>query len=212
MNYRWKMAQAAEMKWWELYLKGKEPADYLDKKRQYWYQVLQELEFTFESGDTMLDAGCGPAGIFLVLENHEVDAVDPLVLQYQVKLLHFDEASYPWTNFYAQPLEQFQPPKRYDKVFCLNVINHVADLHACLDKLVHATKPGGDLLLTVDTHNYLFLKKVFQVLPGDVLHPHQFSLQDYLQKLEAFPCRVYKTQRLKAGFLFDYWAIWLKKQ
>jgi 2-polyprenyl-6-hydroxyphenyl methylase/3-demethylubiquinone-9 3-methyltransferase len=78
--------------------------------------------------------------------------------------------------------------------------------------LIQATKPGGDLLLTVDAHNYFLLKKIFQLIPGDILHPHQYSLPDYAQMLQKHRCTIHKTQRLKKGHLFDYWAIWVKKE
>lgn len=211
MNKRWKIAQAVEIKWWEFYLKNKDSKDYLEKKRQYWNRVLKTLDFSLKHGDQVLDAGCGPAGIFLILKNQQVDALDPLISKYEAKIAHFDQSNYPWVTFYDKALEQFQPNKAYDQVFCLNVINHVANLPLSLDILLRATKPGGDLLLTVDAHNYTFFKKIFQAIPGDILHPHQYSLHDYKRLLQSHPCSIYKTQRMKKGHLFDYWAIWIKK-
>ena len=33
MKWRWKIAQAAEIKWWKQYLKKQTPAEYLKNKR-----------------------------------------------------------------------------------------------------------------------------------------------------------------------------------
>ena len=69
-------------------------------------------------------------------------------------------------------LEDFESPKNYDKVFCLNAINHVEDLGLCFDKLVQFTRSGGTLIVSIDAHNYQLFKHVFRLLPGDILHPH----------------------------------------
>lgn len=212
MNKRWKIAQAAEIKWWTSYLKDKDPAMYLEKKRQYWWRILTELDFPLVEGEQILDAGCGPAGIFLILQDQYVDAIDPLLPKYEIQIPYFVKNKFPWVTFYTLALEQLTSKQSYDKIFCLNVINHVANLHLSIRQLIQATKSGGDLLITVDAHNYTFLKKIFQIFPGDILHPHQYSLLEYQKFLHHQSCFIHKTQNLKNGYIFDYWAIWIKKQ
>lgn len=212
MNLRWKIAQAAEIRWWEYYLKDKDAKIYLRQKCQYWRRVLKELDFPLGTREQILDAGCGPAGIFLILESQQVDALDPLLSKYEAKISHFTKSQFPWVTFHDQSLEQFQSNQSYDKIFCLNAINHVSDLSLSLNNLFNNLKPGGDLLITVDTHNSSFFKKLFQLLPGDILHPHQFSLTDYKEMINFPHASIFKTQRLKKGLLFDYWAIWVKKE
>ena len=77
MNFRWKIAQAAEMRWWKTYLKKKPVADYLQNKKAYWHRVLKLADVHIKDSDLVLDAGCGPAGIFIILNNNTVDAIGP---------------------------------------------------------------------------------------------------------------------------------------
>lgn len=207
MNLRWKLAQAAEALWWRFYLRKKLPEDYLRQKAAYWRRVLQAARYEPAPGARVLDAGCGPAGIFIILEGLEVDAVDPLLEVYRAKLPHFNPSRFPHVYFFAEPIEYFQPSGRYDAVFCLNAINHVAELGRSLDALAGALQPGGRLILSVDAHRFVFLKKLFQWLPGDVLHPHQYSVEEYRHMLEERGIKVERTVRLKEGFIFDYFLM-----
>lgn len=207
MNLRWKLAQAAEVRWWKAYLRKKNPEDYLRQKADYWRRVLRTAQFEPAPGALVLDAGCGPAGVFLILNEQEVHAVDPLLEAYRASLSHFEPSRYPNVRFFNQPLEGFQPPALYDTIFCFNAINHVANLGESLDVLAGALKPGGRLLLSVDAHNYAFLKKLFQWLPGDILHPHQYSLKEYRCMVEGQGLEVERTVRLKEGAVFDYYLM-----
>ncbi|MFT5764466.1 MAG: 2-polyprenyl-3-methyl-5-hydroxy-6-metoxy-1,4-benzoquinol methylase [Saprospiraceae bacterium] len=206
-NIRWKIAQAAEIRWWQGYLGKKPKADYLKWKKEYWQNLLKDTAVLLHPGDQVLDAGCGPAGIFMIFEDQDVDAMDPLLDQYSEKLDHFKKADYPKVNFYSEPLETFQARLPYDKVFCLNAINHVADLERCFDKLVQFVKPGGTLVVSIDAHNYWGFKKIFRLLPGDILHPHQYDLKEYQKMLTDRNCEVQKSILYKKEFFFDYYII-----
>ncbi|MEM1321756.1 MAG: methyltransferase domain-containing protein [Bacteroidota bacterium] len=211
MNVRWKIAQAAEIRWWQRYLKNKEPKAYLNWKIRYWQDLLQQAEVAPHPGERVLDAGCGPAGIFMVLQQQQVDALDPLLDRYASDLAHFAPTSYPHTRFHALPLEQFDAKATYDRVFCLNAINHVADLGLCFDRLIAATKPGGQLLVSIDAHNFRLLKSIFRLLPGDILHPHQYDLEEYQQMLLQRGCQIERTVLLKKAFIFDYYLMVARK-
>ena len=210
MTFRWKIAQAAEIRWWQGYLKNKPTTDYAVWKTKYWQDLLAEigLESKNTEGGKILDAGCGPAGIFMIFKNQDVDALDPLLDEYAAKLPHFRTENYPNVQFFSQPLESFSDKKDiYDTVFCLNAINHVADLQRAFDVLVDATKAGGTLVVSIDAHNYGFLKTIFQALPGDVLHPHQFDLAEYSTMLTSRGCRIERTLLKKAEFIFNYYVL-----
>jgi len=204
---RWRIAQAAELHWWRLYLQRQKPGDYLSAKRAYWRRVLHEARLTVPDGAAVLDAGCGPAGIFMVLDDCRVDAVDPLLDQYEYQLPHFSRSAYPWVRFHTGLLEEYDVRSSYDFVFCLNALNHVADLQAAAAHLVRAIRPGGTLVLSIDTHRYTFLKHLFRALPGDILHPHQHGLDDYRRLLKTIGCSIQRSVRLKEGRIFDYWLL-----
>lgn len=207
MNLRWKIAQAAEIRWWQMYLKKKPIDDYLFWKKKYWEKILGKLNLNFSEGEKILDAGCGPTGIFMILEKYKTDALDPLVEDYENKTAHFSKKDYPNVQFFSEPLEGFSPKEKYDKVFCLNAINHVADLSLCFDKIVDFAKDGGTLVVSIDAHNHTFLKKIFQLLPGDILHPHQFDVKEYTKMMTDRGCKFEQSILTDETFIFNHYIL-----
>ncbi len=207
MHLRWKIAQAAEIRWWQRYLRGKSPEEYLQWKEEYWESFLQKCAVAPASNARCLDAGCGPAGIFITLRDQQVDAIDPLLHQYEQKLAAFERSSYPWVNFQQSSIETFEPTHSYDYIFCLNAINHVADWSASIARLFQWTKSGGTIVLSTDVHRHAWLKPIFRTLPGDILHPHQHRLQDYLQEIDKYQPKSLKSILIKKELIFDYYAL-----
>lgn len=207
MQLRWRIAQFFEMHWWRRYLSGKDKAVYLEWKKSYWKNLLQQTDWHIPNGARVLDAGCGPAGIFTILEGKEVEALDPLLDEYEKSLAHFQRDDYPWVRFFTMPLEDFKTHEPFEFVFCLNAINHVSNLDASLRSLVRCLQPGGRILMTVDAHNYAFLRQIFQWIPGDILHPHQFDLAAYVSMLEQRGLKVERTVLLKKECVFSYYAL-----
>jgi len=207
MNLRWKIAQFFEAWWWRRYLRGKSLPDYLVWKRGYWLDFLQKIGLEVPATASILDAGCGPAGIFLVFPENKTTAVDPLLGKYRPMFPHFTDGTLRNVRFLEQPLESYAAAVPFDLVFCLNAINHVADLELCLQKLRQATRPGGKLVLSVDAHNYAAFKRIFQLVPGDILHPHQLDLADYKNLLHAHGFEVEQEFLFKKEFFFGYWVL-----
>jgi 2-polyprenyl-3-methyl-5-hydroxy-6-metoxy-1,4-benzoquinol methylase len=201
---RWKIAQGFEIRWWKGYLKKKDPASYAVWKRAYWQEYLDKMgaAVSLKEGDRILDAGCGPSGIFVVLESFRPDALDPLIDAYEA-VPHFKKAMYPGVRFFAETLEEFRPEVPYDTVFCMNAINHVDDLAAAYDTLARLTKPGGTLVVTIDAHNHGFFKRLFRLIPGDILHPHQFDEPEYAAMLTARGFTIVNTQVMEKEFFFS---------
>ena len=211
MNWKWQVAQFSEIKWWRNYLKSKLPEDYLFQKKKYWEGIVKKLNISFGNQDKILDAGCGPAGIFIVLEDFQVDGVDPLIDAYDNELVHFSKDDYPKTQFFNQRIEAYQKPVFYDKIFCWNAINHVANIHVAFDQLVANAKMEGEIIVSIDVHKYAFLKQVFRWIPLDILHPHQYQLKEYMVMIENRGCQIKLIHKLKSGVIFDYFAIIAKK-
>ncbi len=211
MNLKWKLAQYFELWWWRRYLGRQEVETYLSNKKQYWRKILLECPFELKEGQKVLDAGCGPAGIFIVLDQQRVDALDPLIDDYDGQLSHFSKKNHPNVHFIRQSLEEFVSEPAYDLVFCLNAINHVRDLQLATKRFAEATKKDGRLALSVDTHKWKALKWLFRLIPADVLHPHQQNLKDYIQLLQDHEFDIIKTQKLKTGLIFDYHIIFANK-
>ncbi len=207
---RWKIAQVAELKWWQNYLKNKDAKTYLEWKKSYWIDFLQKCTICLPQNAGCLDAGCGPAGIFIVLGNNAVHACDPLIDKYE-GLDVFDKTAYANVNFIKSSIENFNFDTQYDYIFCLNAINHVADFGKSISKLSELLKAEGTLLLSTDVHRHKFLKTIFRLLPGDILHPQQHSLIDYRKMIAEKNLEIDREILIKRTAIFDYYAFVLKK-
>lgn len=210
-NSRWRLAQWLEVRWWQRYLSGKDPAKYLKDKRRYWKQVLDRLDWVVRPGTRALDAGCGPAGIFIEVANRQsVTAIDPLLTDYD-RLSVFQRKSYPTVDFVPTTLEAFRSPTPFQQLYCLNAINHVADWEASLDTLTEVAAPDAELLLTSDVHRHRWLAAIFRRLPGDVLHPQQHRAEDYSNALTIRGWRIERQLVLRTELIFEYRA-WVARR
>lgn len=206
-TWRWKTAQNMEIKWWKRYLKGKDPVEYLAWKSDYWKKFLESCNIPFEqlTGKKVMDAGCGPAGIFTILKQSEVFAFDPLLSSYE-NLEHFKPNNYPAVRFKEGRLEAIPSEEAFDYIFCLNAINHVQDIALCYDQLFARLKKGGTMIVSIDAHNWKFFKGLFRLIPGDILHPHQFDLKEYRSFLTQRGGSLLLEKKIKKEFFFDYWV------
>ncbi len=212
MSIKWRIAQFFEIRWWQSYLSKRDVEVYLDQKRKYWKKILALCPFQVDPLNMILDAGCGPAGIFMILDYDYVDAIDPLIDQYEQKLPHFSRVRYPEVRFWSLGIEEFEPKWKYEYVFCMNAINHVRDISKSIQNLSKCTSKDGWLTLAIDTHKWKMLKSLFKTIPGDLLHPHQYDLEEYQQMLSANHFEIIQSKRLKQGFIFDYHIIFAQKK
>ncbi|MCB0736081.1 MAG: methyltransferase domain-containing protein [Bacteroidetes bacterium] len=207
---KWKLAQKLELWWWKQYLAKKETNQYSNWKSDYWNKFLITCHFNPNKKLNILDAGCGPAGIFTVLQNHTVTAIDPLLDKYHSQLKHFDKSHYPWVDFQSVPLEEFRTNQKFDTIFCINAINHVNHLEEAIGRLTGLLNENGTLYLTTDCHKRNFLKWLFRAIPGDALHPHQHTVVDYENLLVSQGFKIELVETLKPGNIFDYTLFTLK--
>jgi len=212
-NFKWKIAQWFEIRWWKNYLNNKD-LDYLKHKEEYWKDLYSKISdiTNLREDDNIIDIGCGPAGIFMIFDKFGVDAVDPLVNQYDHNLEHFNKDKYPNVNFLSVPFEEFSTNKKYNQVFCMNAINHVANIDACLDKIADMTNNDGFVVISVDVHKSNFLKSIFKFFAIDILHPYQYTLNNYEQMIKDRNCDIVRTICLKKRSIFDYYLIVAKKR
>lgn len=220
ITLRWRVAQYFEQRWWQSYLAGKPVDEYLAWKRSYWNNVLHkaiktvpELAVQMNNNSlNILDAGCGPAGVYLVLNDHHVTAIDPLWSTYQQQFGHLGYASMSHVQFNTLPIESLDISETMDMVFCMNALNHVADIELATQKLIDALRPNGWLIITMDTHNYSILKWLFKSIPGDILHPHQNDRKGYIDLIASLGADYIGAELLKSGTIFDHELIVFKKR
>ena len=210
---RWQVAQFFEIRWWKNYLKGKDVESYLSWKKSYWKDFLSKINKSvkIEESSKILDAGCGPAGVFIELQNYDVTAIDPLLDQYKDKLNHFKKEKYPNTKFETVALERYENENFFDLIFCINAINHVSDLAKAFKQLYNSAKIGGTIVVSIDAHNYSIFKHIYRLQPADILHPHQFDLKEYQEMLINLNCSILQTVLIKKEFFFNHYVIVARK-
>jgi 2-polyprenyl-6-hydroxyphenyl methylase/3-demethylubiquinone-9 3-methyltransferase len=212
---RWNIAQFFELIWWQQYLRKRSVDEYLTWKKKYWTDFLTTIEWPafdfFKPHLRVLDLGCGPAGIFINYANHPITAVDPLIAQYEQKIAHFSKQRYPHICFVESTIEDFQSPEKYDLIFCINCVNHVMELEKAIQKLYDITEEGGYCVVSIDSHKYRFLKTIFSMIPGDILHPHQHTKNEYTQLIRKNKFNISKEICLKSELIFDYYVFVLQK-
>ncbi len=215
-SLRWKVAQWLQLHWWKRYPGSKRPPEkYLKAKEEAWKTFLERIEATPVAGARILDAGCGPVGIFIALgKTAQVDAVDPLLIKYERKLAYFKTKYYPHVQFHPVPIERFlaseaatSPSRQYDWIFCLRALNRFSEIEAPLCAMSKALKPDGQLILSIDVHRFSLLKHLSRILPWNLLSPQQADLQEYLKLAEQ--CNLKRTKGFlnKKGLIFNYWVL-----
>ncbi len=218
-SLRWLTAQKLEKFWWNNYLSGKKTESYLDWKKNYWDNILNTVfeinhntALTHENFNShpleILDAGSGPAGIFLNLQHHRVVAIDPLMEYYLQEIKLFNPSDFSHVQFQQKSLEQLNVIEKFDIIFCMNAINHVQEISTSLHNLFSALKKGGLMVLSVDAHRFSLPKSILKLLPLDILHPHQYSAEDYLELIKK-NCTLSepKIKVIKTGNLFNHLLI-----
>lgn len=210
---RWAVAQFFEKFWWNNYLKKKNPAEYIQWKKNYWMSFVEDIQFNFkESEGINLDIGCGPAGTFIVSEESNTKwlALDPLLDNYQ-KLDIFNEEKYPKVKFVNSSFEDFNSTEQFENIFCINAINHFITLKENFEKLNSLLKADGTLILSTDAHNYSLLKWILYTLPLDILHPHQYTDLEYEQMMKDSGFIIESKTLKKKEFIFSYYIYRLRK-
>jgi len=233
-SLRWRLAQWFELRWWKNYLRGKNKQEYLTWKKNYWQNILEKIADVapVNAVQTVCDLGCGPAGIFIALPQNKVTAIDPLINAYENISPVFCKTDYPNVQFVESTIEDYNPTviarneervtkqsptekeiasqslaMTFDIIFCLNAINHVRDIETGFNKLKTLCAENGTVVISIDAHNFSFFKYLFRLMPGDILHPHQYDLEEYKNFLEKQGFRILKTELLKNEFVFGHWVL-----
>jgi 2-polyprenyl-6-hydroxyphenyl methylase/3-demethylubiquinone-9 3-methyltransferase len=104
------------------------------------------------AGLRMLDIGCG-AGLLcepFARLGAEVVGVDPSATNISVAKLHAERAQLS-IDYRCTTVEEIDPLERFDIVLAMEVVEHVVDVGAFLDRCALLMKPGG--LMVVSTLN-----------------------------------------------------------
>lgn len=207
---RWKIAQWFELKWWKNYTHDKDKAAYLTWKNDYWVNLITKCNLieTVEKAKNVADLGCGPFGLALPNRTWKkrLVSVDPLLEKYEEHISFFRKSDYPQTEFINDTIEDFKSREKFDLVFCMNAINHVHDINKAYTNLSQLVQTKGTIVVSIDAHNYSMFRRLFALIPGDVLHPHQYMLEEYRRFLTDRDFSIINEVCLKKEFFFSHYV------
>ena len=143
----------------------------------------------------------------MIFTHQQTTAFDPLLDAYETDLPHFKKEMYPTVAFITASLEEYNAIDTFDVVFCINAINHVKDIEGATKQLVKSAKKGAKMIISIDAHNHPWLQPFFKMIPGDILHPHQYNLEEYIDLFEKCGIKTLRTICLKKEFVFDYHVV-----
>lgn len=208
---KWNLAQFLEKNWWFYYLKSKDLQEYLIRKKTYWFFFLNQIHIHPPKEASIIDLGCGPAGIFTIFGEHtKITGVDPLLDFYKSKFKSILDM-YANVEFVKSTIELYTPKQTYEFVFCLNAINHVKDIDRCMYQFKSCGNKSSVFIISSDIHRHSFAKGFLKLIPIDMLHPKQMDNDEFEQLIIRHGFEIVEKKIMSKKFLFNYEVYILKK-
>jgi hypothetical protein len=155
--------------------------EWVEVRRDTWARLIDYLmrQGLVNRPRKTLDIGGKGTAIFLALKDGERYAVDPVyqdLFQVHPFLRELDE--YQGVNFLAMPVEEVATVDRFESIFCINVLDHMADLKTIAGKIEGLLAPSGTLVVIVDCYADRAVRNLVRWFDVDLPHPHHFLTQD----------------------------------
>jgi len=161
-----------------------------DDWNTWWAHHFEDYRFLPQRLGSAIELGCGPyTNIRLITHGREIDRIvcsDPLIHDY----LNFEGR---WLaeahkrdviEVDDHPIEESPfPPRSFDVVMMINVLDHVRDADACMRAAIELVRPGGYFVLGQDLSSVEDVENH----PYDVGHPIRLQREDldsYLTPLQ----------------------------
>lgn len=125
-------------------------------------RLLQTLNKYCNSGETVLDLGCGGGGKFTAWAAEA--GFEATGMDISKKAVAMAQREYPDGNFKTLNTDGSIPAEdqTFGAVWCSEVIEHILEVDVFLKEIRRVMKPGGILILTTPYHG--FIKNLFIVL------------------------------------------------
>ena len=182
----WRSAQTGHFQTWVTYAKQGKAAS--PEREKVWKAILQEVEKTapVREGERVLDIGCGLDTVLDFLDGVCGFTLDSLAAKL-AELGLSPRARHSAGLFERLPFGDGV----FDRVFLMNVLDHVRNPSAGLAEIRRVLVPGGVLVLSVDTFKGLkYFERRAQkwwarVRGARTKHPWVFSVEDVKRLLRG---------------------------
>jgi ubiquinone/menaquinone biosynthesis C-methylase UbiE len=216
---RWKRAQIAEKKYWLSTSKTWST----ENAAWYWQQMLSRgftLDYEFFAGKSVLEVGCGPAGIIFQLHNTKsrvglepMDLKDLIIDGKKISIVKKGIGE-------EMPFEN----ESFDVVLSFNALDHSVNPVKVIQEIQRVLRKDGDFLLWIYVlrNHYQFLQGFLNIM--DSPHPYHFTLSQLLRQIEesSFEIKYRKNEKgtglpnntikkAVANLMMDTLWLWSKK-
>ena len=188
---------------------GRNTLELFDENRRYNGFLWRNLNALSAARGEVLEVGCGIGNLTrLILEDPQVTALhgidlDPSYVQRFLDTVRDDRVSAS-----ACALEDFGHEEHaaardggYDCIVCSNVLEHIDDHGAALDRFRELLRPGGQILLLVPAHPWLFSE-----LDRGLSHHRRYTREALGQLVEASGLAVERMRHFNPLAVLGWWV------
>ncbi|MDD5073732.1 MAG: class I SAM-dependent methyltransferase [Candidatus Shapirobacteria bacterium] len=194
--------------------------DPVNKEKQKLNKIISEKSFTYapffkkirehlKPQSKILDAGCGEGNVSLILakNHHRVWGIDLskkaiALAEKRAKKLNLEKHA----TFYIGNLEKLTINKKFDVIFCIEVLEHVRNDEKVIKNLFSHLKSGGLILITVPSKSApLYKLKSVKKYDTKIGHLRRYCQKELIEKLKKAGFKqitLKKTEGLLRNFLF----------
>lgn len=152
-------------------------------------------------GQNIVEAGCGIGNLTeLMLSRESLTCfdIDPLYVELiQRRFSHLENFTALKVDINDVTLNNLRLTKRPDTVICLNVLEYLEDDAAAIKKLCNLLEPGGQLILMVPQHTWMY-----NGMDQNLGHKRRYDRTTLNQKLEESGFILRKTEDFnRLGYL-----------
>lgn len=171
--------------------------------------------FEIESGEVMLDLGCGDGrhslsekicGATIISLDIDDDCLSELKYKIGGRSVNYDDNSIHILR--GDALHLPLPDRSVDKVVCSEVLEHIPKVEDCIKEINRVLKPGGELAVSVPAR---FSEILYDYLAGEYLgkeggHIHVFTQDKLKEIIERNGFEIWKTGSGHSLHFF-YWLL-----